>query len=83
VPTGAWYGIHTLRARDNFPISGVSMGQYPDLVAALAAVKQAAAQANCELGALAPAKACAIGSACEELRRCSRWAAPSCRTRCR
>jgi aspartate ammonia-lyase len=69
VPAGAWYGIHTQRARDNFPISGVSVGQYPDLVAALAAVKQAAAQANCELGVLAPAKADAIARACEELRR--------------
>jgi aspartate ammonia-lyase len=69
VPAGAMYGIHTQRARDNFAISGVSVGEYPDLVAALAAVKQAAAQANCELGVLAPHKANAIAGACEELRR--------------
>jgi aspartate ammonia-lyase len=69
VPAGAWYGIHTQRARDNFPISGVSVGQLPDLVVALALVKQAAAEANCELGVLAPAKARVIVLACEELRR--------------
>ncbi len=68
VPASAWYGIHTLRAVENFPISGVTVGRFPDLVAALAAIKQAAAEANRELGVLAPAKASAIAAACAELR---------------
>jgi aspartate ammonia-lyase len=68
VPAAALYGIHTLRAAENFPISGVAVGSFPDLVAALAVIKQAAALANCELGALAPAKATAIAAACIELR---------------
>jgi aspartate ammonia-lyase len=68
VPTAALYGIHTLRAAENFPISGVAVGSFPDLVAALAVIKQAAALANCELGVLTPAKADAIAAACTELR---------------
>ncbi|MDL2353978.1 MAG: aspartate ammonia-lyase [Pseudomonadota bacterium] len=69
VPSAASYGIHTLRAVENFPISGVTVGHFPDLVEALAAIKQAAALANSELGLLAPAKAAAIDAACGEVRR--------------
>src|SRR5882672_96763 len=50
VPADAYYGIHTLRALENFPISGTAISIYPDLVTALACVKQAAAIANCGLG---------------------------------
>ncbi len=46
VPEKAYYGIHTLRALENFPITGTSISIYPDLVRALACVKQAAALAN-------------------------------------
>ncbi|TAK44395.1 MAG: aspartate ammonia-lyase, partial [Betaproteobacteria bacterium] len=42
VPATAYYGVHTLRALENFPISGMSISIYPDLVTALACVKQAA-----------------------------------------
>ena len=52
VPADAYYGIHTLRALENFPITGTPISIYPDLVAALACVKQAAAIANNELGLL-------------------------------
>ncbi|MEO7493825.1 MAG: aspartate ammonia-lyase [Massilia sp.] len=69
VPAQAWYGIHTLRAIENFSISGVPIGRYPQLVAALAVIKQAAALANCELGILAPAKASVIGEACDDIRQ--------------
>ena len=48
VPDDAYYGIHTLRATENFPITGIPLASYPDLVSALASVKQAAAQANAE-----------------------------------
>ena len=52
VPAAAYYGVHTLRALENFPITGTSIAIYPDLVVALACVKHAAALANRELGLL-------------------------------
>ena len=67
VPADAYWGIHTLRALENFPISGKQIGSYPDLVRALALVKQAAAQANVELGQLDAARADAIVAACQEI----------------
>lgn len=69
VPAEAYYGVHTLRALENFPISGVTIGQYPDLIAALACIKEAAARANNELGLLDETKMQAIADACEEVRR--------------
>ncbi|HET7076777.1 MAG TPA: aspartate ammonia-lyase [Chloroflexia bacterium] len=68
VPADAYYGVHTLRAVENFPITGTPIARYPALIHALAAVKQAAAQANKDLGLLDPAKADAIIAACEEIR---------------
>ncbi|HYX63770.1 MAG TPA: aspartate ammonia-lyase [Burkholderiales bacterium] len=68
VPAEAYYGIHTLRALENFPITGTPISIYPDLVAALACVKQAAAIANAELGLLDERRSTAIRLACEEIR---------------
>jgi len=68
VPAHAYYGIHTLRALENFPITGMPISIYPDLVSALACVKQAAAIANSELGLLDEKRAVAIRLACEEVR---------------
>jgi aspartate ammonia-lyase len=68
VPANAYYGIHTLRALENFPISGTSIAIYPDLVVALACVKQAAALANNALGLLDDERTHAILRACEEIR---------------
>jgi aspartate ammonia-lyase len=68
VPAGAYYGVHTLRALENFPITGTSISIYPELVEALACVKQAAAIANRELGLIDGERAGAIVSACEEIR---------------
>jgi len=68
VPAEAYYGVHTLRALENFPISGTSISIYPDLVVALACVKQAAAAANRGLGLLDDERADAIARACEEIR---------------
>jgi aspartate ammonia-lyase len=68
VPAEAYYGVHTLRALENFPITGVAISIYPELVRALACVKQAAALANNTLGLLADEKARAIAKACEEIR---------------
>jgi aspartate ammonia-lyase len=52
VPDEALYGIQTLRALENFPITGVPLREFPSLIDALAAVKEAAALANAELGLL-------------------------------
>lgn len=68
VPADAYYGIHTLRALENFPITGTPISVYPDLVGALACVKQAAAIANAELGLLDERRSMAIRLACEEVR---------------
>ena len=68
VPVDAYYGVHTLRALENFPISGTPIAIYPDLIGALACAKQAAAIANRELGLLDDERADAIVRACEEIR---------------
>ena len=68
VPAAAYYGVHTLRALENFPVTGMPISIYPDLVIALACVKQAAALANHQLGLLDDARANAIVKACEEIR---------------
>src|SRR6185436_2215099 len=68
VPAGAYYGVHTLRALENFAITGMPISIYPDLVGALGCVKQAAAIANSELGLLDERRATAIRLACEEVR---------------
>ncbi|MFM0738028.1 aspartate ammonia-lyase [Paraburkholderia xenovorans] len=68
VPQEAYYGVHTLRAKENFEISGTRISAFPNLIIALAAVKQAAAEANAELGLLEPTLRDAIVAACIELR---------------
>jgi len=68
VPADAYYGVHTLRALENFPITGIPISVYPALVNALACVKQAAAIANGELGLLDEKRVVAIRLACEEVR---------------
>jgi len=68
VPADAYYGIHTLRALENFAITDTPISIYPDLITALACVKQAAAIANCELGLIDDRRSVAIRLACEEIR---------------
>ena len=68
IPAAHYFGIQTLRAVENFDISRVRLYFYPELIKALAEVKEAAARANCELGLLDPAIADAIASACGEIR---------------
>ncbi len=72
VPSHAFYGVHTLRALDNFPITGTPISIYPDLINALACVKQAAAITNHDLGLLDEARTSAIVKACEEIRQ-GKW----------
>ncbi|MDQ1702801.1 MAG: aspartate ammonia-lyase, partial [Frankiaceae bacterium] len=68
MPAAAYYGAHTQRALTNFPITGLPLSVHPDLVRALAAVKEAAASANYLLGELAEDRADAIATACREIR---------------
>jgi aspartate ammonia-lyase len=72
VPAHAYWGVHTQRALENFPITGLAIGRWPALVNALAAVKQAAAEANHALGLLDAGRAGAIVQACMEI-RAGRW----------
>jgi aspartate ammonia-lyase len=64
IPSRAYWGIHTARAVENFPITGIPIGRRPHLVNALAAVKMSAARANTALGVLDSRKAEAIDRAC-------------------
>ena len=68
IPDEYYFGIQTMRAVDNFHISRVRLNFFPELIRALAEVKEAAARANRELGLLDPQIADAIVRACEELR---------------
>ena len=68
VPDDAYYGVHTSRALRNFAVSGIPVGHHPELVNALAAVKQAAAAAIRDLGRLTDADAAAIVQACAQIR---------------
>ncbi len=52
VPADAYWGVHTARAQENFPITKRPISVYPDLVRGLAMVKQASARANKEIGVL-------------------------------
>lgn len=65
VPADAYYGVQTLRAHRNFPITG--HGMHPVFIKNLALIKKAAAITNCGAGTLAPEKSGAIIQACEEV----------------
>lgn len=67
VPASAYYGVHTLRATENFPITGRTVSTYPDFIRALASIKKAAALTNHELGVLTTDHCQAICAACDEL----------------
>lgn len=67
VPHEVYYGIQTLRAIENFNISGVTLSFFPLLIEALAMVKMASARANHDLGLLSTKIANAIVRACHEI----------------
>jgi len=67
IPADAYWGVHTARAVENFPISGTPISAMPALIRAFGLVKKAAARANAELGALDRKRAAAIILACDEL----------------
>ena len=64
IPANAYWGIHTARAVENFPISGTPISAMPELIRAFAFVKKAAAQANLEFGILDADRCDAIRAAC-------------------
>lgn len=68
VPVEAFFGVQTLRGLENFNISGVTLKFFPKLIEAFAMVKEAAAEANCELGLLPPAIKDAIVEACKTVK---------------
>jgi aspartate ammonia-lyase len=57
VPKDALWGVHTARAVENFPITGVAIGHYRNLIKALGLVKAAAARANGVAGVIPKEKA--------------------------
>lgn len=67
VPNWAYYGVQTERGRQNFEVSGDTLGDYFDFIQSLARIKQAAALANHQAGALPEAIATAIVQAAEEI----------------
>lgn len=65
VPAEAYYGVQTLRAVENFRITGLSL--HPEFIASLVQIKKAAAITNRETGALDGAVCDAIVAACDEI----------------
>ena len=69
VPVEYYFGVQTMRALENFNISRVRLHFFPELIKALAMVKEAAACANRDLGLIDGHVAQAIIEACEEVRQ--------------
>ena len=67
IPPDAYWGVHSARAVENFPITGHSVAHMPELIRAFAFVKKAAAQANLQFGAINLKQATAISQACDDL----------------
>jgi aspartate ammonia-lyase len=67
VPSDAYYGVQTVRAVENFPITGVTVSSMPLLIRALGLIKKAAAQANFELELLDQERFDAIIAACDDV----------------
>src|SRR5690554_1736783 len=67
VPADRYYGIQTLRAYENFAITGIPISSYPTFIESLAMIKKAAAQTNAELGLLDAKLADAISQACDRI----------------
>ncbi|MEQ5778040.1 aspartate ammonia-lyase [Thalassospira sp. NFXS8] len=67
IPEGALYGVATLRGQENFNISFRKLRDAPELLKALAQIKQASAAANRDIGVLPTAIANAIIDAATEI----------------
>src|SRR5512139_1757422 len=67
IPDDAYYGVQTLRGKENFHITGIPMSLEPNFVKAFGYAKKAAAMANRDLGVLDKKVAEAIIHACDRL----------------
>jgi aspartate ammonia-lyase len=65
IPKNAYYGIQTLRATENFPVSGIKAPTH--FINAYVLVKKAAAKANMQAGCLKTNTGKAIVTACDEV----------------
>lgn len=65
IPTTAYYGVQALRAKENFPVSGLPLP--PHLIRAYALIKLACAQTNKKLGTVDKERADAIAQAAKEV----------------
>src|SRR5512139_2649430 len=67
IPDDAYYGVQTMRGKDNFDITRMSVSKEPNFIKAFAYVKKAAAMANRDLGVVDAKIANAIIGACDKL----------------
>ena len=67
VPANVYWGIHTLRAINNFPVSGITVSDHPEIIHAYGAVKLACARANRELGGIDAYQAELVDRACSDV----------------
>ncbi|ABK16288.1 aspartate ammonia-lyase [Syntrophobacter fumaroxidans] len=67
IPDDVYYGVQTLRGKENFLITNMPVSKEPNFVKAFGYVKKAAAMANRDLGVLDPKIAEAIISACDRI----------------
>ena len=67
IPETAYYGVQTLRALENFNITGITQSSQPLFIQAFGYVKKAAAMANRDCGVLDPKIAEAIIFACDQI----------------
>ncbi|MCI8598527.1 MAG: aspartate ammonia-lyase [Lachnospiraceae bacterium] len=65
IPENVYYGVQSLRAAENFHITGLNM--HPEIINSLAYIKKAAAITNCEVNLLDKTRAEAIVQACDEI----------------
>lgn len=67
IDANAYYGIQTLRAKENFDITRTDISLFPNFIKSLAKVKKACALTNFELGDLSDRQRDAIIQACNEI----------------
>lgn len=67
ISNDCYYGIHTQRAIENFDISGIMVGDFPEFIRALILTKKACAIANGELKAISDVHADMIVKACDHI----------------
>jgi aspartate ammonia-lyase len=67
VPSDAYYGVHTVRAIENFTISAATINDLPEMIRGMVMVKKASALANQEMRTIASNIADAIVAGCDAI----------------